>query len=203
MGGGVWHLSGTGWCLVSGRSSHKPKGEMMRPRHLALALSFSFLALPALALAQQEGEDVRVTVAVDSLLRSDTHPEGFLPLAERAPPLEAGNYYCVVFTTFTRIDEIYVEGLGGRDAKTVLRDDSGALHNLRSYQLSGLEYSDLSDITSPSWVVEGGTATLFFQLPQGAEPESLLFRYFFKEALEEEAAQMGEVELKLGGVLER
>lgn len=150
--------------------------------------------------AQEQGRDARMTVEVDSILRSDIHPEGFLPLSSQAPPLEAGHYYCVIFTTFTRIHDAYLQGLGGRDAeKSLLRDSGGGTHSLRSYQVGGLEFLDFSDIRSPSWIPEGGTANLFFQLPEGTDPEALILRYYFKDALEDEAARIGEVEIQLRG----
>ena len=171
----------------------------MRPRFLILVLVSLLLTPPPPASAQEQGGDARIRVAVDSILRSDTYPEGLLLPTQRAPRPEAGNDYCVIFLTFTQIRDTYVQHLGGRDAeKSLLRDAEGHTHPLGGGQVRGMEFLDSHDIRSPSWVVEGATATLIFQIPQDAEPESLLLRYYFKDALEDESTRMGEVDIQLG-----
>jgi hypothetical protein len=109
-----------------------------------------------------------------------------------------GNRYCVLFVTLTRIEDVYVVSLGGGDAeKSVLRDAQGNTHNLGGYTETGIEYLGNS-LASPSWLIQGGTATLLFQIPDDAEPKTLLFRYYFKTDLEDESAKMGEIEVSLG-----
>lgn len=173
----------------------------MPSRLVALSLASVLLTLPNQASSQARGEDAYVTVAVDSILRSSAYPSAFLTPGQRGPSPEAGSDFCILYMTFDRIADVFVQGLGGREAKeSSLQDERGGSHDLEAAQIRGIEFSDPSDMRSPSWVVDGGVAVLLFEMPQDVDPVSLHLRYYFKNALEEESTMMGEMEVRLGPV---
>ena len=146
-------------------------------------------------------QDDNVSLRSDRFEKTDVFPkdivEKHFSSTNRPPTPAQGNTFIFIYSTVTRIENIHLVGIGGRNEKSALLFDvQGREHKRSMAFFVGLQFKDNTDIRSPYELVEGSEITMVFEVPEDTEPSELRFVYYFKKEWEDPKEQ-AEIPLKM------
>jgi hypothetical protein len=165
----------------------------MNGRLIAICLLMASIVLPASAQepASMVSEDDLIVVAVDSLTRGQTLPEGM----GQARPL-VDEDIVVVFLRLVRVKSGFVGAGVGKDGRHLLIDADGVEHEAQIVQanITGASREDLVE------VLEGNGIVLVFVVPKASRLSAVRFCYTHWDSPDSERAEPAQIEVNLSSV---
>jgi hypothetical protein len=121
-----------------------------------------------------------------------------LPEDFEKPPAEQGKEYVVFYLTVTEIKDVHItDMLGSAKNRPTLFVESGKEYPAYTGRVTGVKFSDPTDIRSPSELEEGAQCVYVFLAPEGIQPIRLELTYSFKQDIEDDDAQSVNIEINL------
>ena len=140
------------------------------------------------ATAANEYSDEQMIIVLEKTERLDVLPEDF-----EQPPASEGNTYILFKLTVTRIKGVHITSI---DRATLLVDTDQE-YEVSFATFTGIRFTDIHDITSPSELVEGAEGYFAFEVPEESAPVRLTLIYSFKQDWIEETPVKGEIDIIL------
>jgi len=137
--------------------------------------------------------DEYIRIVLDKTERMQELPKDF-----DKPPAEQGKEYIVLYLTVTEIRDVHITNIfGTRDNRPTLVAGSSDEYQAATGQVKGMQFSDPTDIRSPSELAEGAKCIFVFEVPKDIQPVMLKLIYSYKVDLEEEDETSVEFEIDL------
>ncbi len=140
-----------------------------------------------------KGEDEYVTVIIDEIKMTDEIPPDVLEIFGRPLDLSEGHTFVSIYFTIPRIDEIYIRTPEGFP----LYDKDGEQYQPEGYQISGIEFTDPTDIRAPVYLAAGGTGKVLYHVPEQLELALFVFEYKYSLAADGEIEGSKQTEVPL------
>lgn len=171
-----------------GTSGSKPTTDATTPESV---LATPTSVPPAELVSQYADEYIRIVL--DKTERVQELPEDF-----EKPPAEQGKEYIVFYLTMTDITDVHITNmLGSRDNRPMLMLASGEEVSISTGRVTGVKFSDPTNITSSTELVKGAECIFVFEIPKGTQPAFLKLIYSYKQDLEEKDDKSVEFEIEL------
>ena len=128
----------------------------------------------------------------------DTGTRSAAPPDLDLPPARPGHAYLSVHLAVLSIESVHLTNLlGYQDAKPFGEDATGIAYELAAGNVSGIRFTDPSDISSPSEVVAGAESVLVFEVPADSPIARMVLIYSYRQTWDDASVQRGEIELLL------
>ena len=138
-------------------------------------------------------KDEHVTIVFEQTERMQELPEDF-----EGPPAGAGKEYLVLYMTVKEIRDVHITNmLGSKDNRPTIKVISGEEYSTVTGRVTGVKFSDPTNITGPSELVEGAECTLVFEVPTGVQLSLLRMSYAYKLNVDDNESQSVEIEIAL------
>jgi len=142
-----------------------------------------------------KGEDEQVTIIIDEIKMTDQIPPDILEIFNSSPlVLSEGHTFVSIYFTIPRIDEIYIRTPEGFP----LYDEDGVQYQPEGYQISGIKFTDPTDIRAPVYLAAGGTGKVLYHIPEQIELALFVFEYKYSMVADGEIEGSKQLEVPLG-----
>ncbi len=151
---------------------------------------------------EKSWEDEKIKITLDKIEIADDYPADIRKIVLRSdkklPKPKRGYKYAFFLITMNEVKNVHVVSLGGRSQKdSILSCTAGNSYKLSMWTARGIRFSDPTNISSPSELVEGAKILLVFTIPKEEKPDKLSFVYYFKNQLKDGAMKKGKIEIQL------
>ena len=186
--------------MVAGTSEQTPEYTIIRNSGHEGG-DFVFKKKIASVVKEKSREDGKIRITLNKMEIADDYPSEIRKDVIRSDKKlrrpEKGYKYAFFLITLDAIEKVHVVSLGGRSRKdSTLIGTTGNIYTLHMWTARGIRFSDPTNISSPSELVEGAKILLVFAIPKSEKPHKLSFVYYFKGQLKEKVMQREKLELQ-------